>query len=368
MRALVVLLAAVPRLAQEPAPRRLTASLVPLKSPVATISGVRELRDGRLLISDGQQAGLWMVDASSGAMTRVGTVGGDELQYAQPGGFYSSAGDTALLLDRGLTKFLVIAPNGNIVRSRSIQRRGVTESSSEDIDRQRLDARGLSYFIARRSLPGVRTAGSVGVDSTALVRFDAVKQLGDTVALLRGGEVHVVQANEHVQLTRGTVGSPRDDWGVAPDGRIAVVRGTPYRVDWYAPDGRVTRGPTYTIARVPFTPEEKDSIAAASKSGVGASVSGGSLLPSDVPTFFADAKAAFGLNAVTVAPTGQVWVARSQPRGQDGTLYDVFDNRGERIDRVMLDSHARVVGFGSSSVYAMIRGAGGKVTLARYKR
>jgi hypothetical protein len=364
-----MILLAVPVLAQEPAPRRLPSSIIPLKTPVATISGVRELRDGRLLLSDGKQAGLWMVDAASGAMTRIGTVGGDELQYAQPGGFYGS-GDTTLLIDRGLTKFLVIAPNGTIVGSRSIKRRGVSGSSDEDIDLKRIDGRGLAYFTERRRRSGAKTAGSKSVDTTALVRFDAARQSGDTVTLLRGGDVRISQAGENFEVTQGVHGSPRDDWGVAPDGRVAVVRGDPYRVEWYAPDGRVTRGPTYSVTRVPFAAEEKDSIIAAARKGggVSASFAGGTVSDADKPTYFADAKAAFGIHAAVVSPAGQVWVARSQPRSQTGTTYDVFDSKGERIDRVLLDANARVIGFGPNAVYAMIRGSDGKVTLARYKR
>ena len=140
-----------PVAAQEAAARRLAATPVPLNATLATVSGVRELRDGRLLVSDAKMAAVYIAD-TNGVVHQVGSAGGDDTQYAQPGGFYAGIGDSILLLDRGLSKFLVIAPNGSIVGSRSIKRRGVTGSSSDDVDHQRVDAHGLAYFVMRPTI------------------------------------------------------------------------------------------------------------------------------------------------------------------------------------------------------------------------
>src|SRR6185503_8670404 len=124
-----------------------TGTPVQLTGEFATISGVRELRDARLLVSDAKRAAVYAVDLKSRTTQQIGSPGADSAQYAQPGGFYSGLADTTYLLDRGQAKFLVMTPSGNIVGSRSIRVRGRTGSSSEDLDHQRVDARGLAYFV-----------------------------------------------------------------------------------------------------------------------------------------------------------------------------------------------------------------------------
>src|SRR5437764_11179749 len=107
---LAIGLTAVRLSAQEPAARPLTPSAIPRGTEMTTISGVRELRDGRLLLSDAKRPGLFIADPHTGAATLLGTIGGGANEYAQPGGFYSAAGDSVFLLDRGLGKVLVISP------------------------------------------------------------------------------------------------------------------------------------------------------------------------------------------------------------------------------------------------------------------
>jgi hypothetical protein len=367
---LLMLLAGPIALAQEPVPRRPGTTTIPLANRVAAISGVRELPNGQLLLSDAKSAAVYLVDPASGRMKAIGSAGGDSLQYAQPGGFYAGPADTTFLLDRGLGKFLVISPSGAIVGSRSIKRKGYTYSSDE-FDYQQLDRRGLSYFTNMTFSRGQQqhALGDRIVDSTGLMRFDAARQNGDIVAQLRKPESRVVVQTENYQQTQGVVGSPLDEWGVASDGRIAVVHGSPYRVDWIAPNGQVTSGPAYEVARITFDQAERDSITQAAQRGAGGvSVTGG---PGGTSTpkaaqYFADFKAPFALRAVTVSPTGQVWVARTGPRGQGATIYDVFNGAGQRTDRFELPLGARIVGFGPNAAYATVNG-NGSPTLIRIK-
>ena len=61
----------------------------------------------------------------------------------------------------------------------------------------------------------------------------------------------------------------------------------------------------------------------------------------------------------------QIGQQRLQPFGAAGTTYDVFNTQGERTYRVVLSTSARVVGFGSAAVYAVVR-SGGRVVLEKY--
>jgi hypothetical protein len=352
---------------QDTPPRHIAGTTVRISAPLTTISGARELPNGHLLVSDAKRAAVYDVDPNTGAATELGAAGGDERQYAQPGGFYTGAGDTTLLLDRGLAKVLVIDPAGRIVAARSIKQKGITSSSDDDLDHQRVDARALAYFTTWTRFRRAAAKQSV-VDSIALLRFDAARQRAETVTVLRQPEVRVVQATENTQLSQEVFGTPADEWGVAPVGRVAVVRASPYHVEWYSRDGKVTRGPTYAVAPLAFAQAEKDSVAAASRRGGTASVSmagGPSVNAADKHLYFADTRAAFSRNDVIVAPNAEVWVRRSQAYGTSGTTYDVFDDEGRRIDRVLLAGHVRVIGFGKGRAYAVDHD-GGRVALVKF--
>jgi sugar lactone lactonase YvrE len=353
--------------AQESPARRLLPTAIPLSRTLATISGVHELRDGRLVISDGKGAGLYLLDPAARSMTPLGAVGGDSLQYAQPGGLYASAGDSAWLLDRGLAKVLLVSPTGAILRSRSIKENGITYSSDADVDRQRIDGRGLAYFTTHGRMTMARR-GSAVVDSVLLVRFDAARQHYDTVARLREPEARVVQATENMQMTQAVIGSPADGWGVAPSGRVAVVRADPYHVEWIDATGHVARGPVYGVPAIAFTQAEKDSIAKSSgRGGVAVGMGGASSTSTSTPMNFADAKAPFSPPNIVVSPDGHVWVGRSGPADAAAATYDVFDEKGERVDRVAIPDNARIIGFGRGVVYAMLRGGKGAIALVKYK-
>ena len=68
-----------------------------------------------------------------------------------------------------------------------------------------------------------------------------------------------------------------------------------------------------------------------------------------------------------VSPEGRVWVSRNLAAGAAKTVYDVFDGKGERVDRVELPARNRVVGFGPGSIYTAERDERGTASLRKYK-
>jgi hypothetical protein len=173
-----------------------------------------------------------------------------------------------------------------------------------------------------------------------------------------------------VTLTRAVVGAPADGWGVAPDGRVAVVRGRPYRVDWIAPDGTVTTGPEIPHGILPMTEADKRAYRAeqAALPSVGVrSMGGGSSLAGLEPEF-AQTRAPFSPDAVTVSPDAQVWVKRARPAGATDVVYDVFDSRGRRIARLAFPTGSHVAGFGAGAVFMRSSDPSGGAVLAKYRR
>jgi hypothetical protein len=374
--AIIPALAVAAAAQQEPAARRLNPIPIQANTQFMTVSGVREMKGGLLLVTDAKKPAIYRVDTKTGNATMLGSVGADSGQYVQPGGFYSGRGDTTFVLDRGQARISLVSSTSAIVGIRSIRRVGVTGSSSADVDYQRVDSRGLAYFTERVGRLAAKLGGTVS-DSIPLIRFDPLRQHCDTVALLRTREQRIVSMDEHSQVTSAVFGSPEDTWGVASDGRVAVVRAAPYRVEWYAPGGVVTRGPVIAHEPIPYTPAEKAAVegsSAASVSGGGTaggaergSAGGGRATPAPTPRVFAPNKPPFEPNGeAIVSPEGRVWVSRNLPEGAAKTIYDVFDGKGDRVDRVELPARNRVVGFGQGTIYAAERDDHGAVSLRKY--
>ncbi len=363
-----ILALALALLLTEPAARRLTAVPLRVDSPFAHVSAVHELRDGRLVVTDALHPAVYVLAPGSGTTTRLGSVGTGPGQYITPGGLYAAAGDTIFLIDRGMTRLVVVTPDGALGAARSIAQRGHTSASDADVDRQRLDARGLVYFADRSGGLAARLRGG-GSDSLTVLRLDAATQRVDTVARLRAPERTVQQAGDNMTFSRSVVGSPADGWGVAPDGRVAVVRAVPYRVDWYSPTGRITRGPSIAYDPEPMTDADKAAFRARSSGGTQVGVSGtaGSVSANDIPITFASTKPPFDPTGVLVTPAGRVWVKRNGVLGAPQTVYDVFDGAGRRVDRVSLPAGARIVGFGASAVYVSEGDGPSSTSLAKYR-
>jgi hypothetical protein len=335
-----------------------------------TVSGVRELKGGQLLVTDAKKPAIYLIDPKSGNPSLLGSAGADSGQYVQPGGIYSGRADTVFVLDRGQARISIVSPSGTIVGVRSIKQVGVQTASDADVDYQRVDSRGFAYFTVRGGRLLSRLSGGAKSDSIALIRFDPLRQHGDTIAMLRTREAKIVSMDEHMQITQSVIGSPEDTWGIAADGRVAVVRAEPYRVEWYGARGVDARGPVVVHEPIAYTAAEKEAITSASQ----ASAAGVGMVGSErkstggPPRVFAPNKPPFEPNGeAIVSPDGRVWVPRNLPAGASKTIYDVFDGKGERVDRVELPERNRIVGFGVGSVYAVQRDERGAASLRKYK-
>ena len=349
--------------AEEPPARLLKAQPIRVGAGLAHVSAVREIGTGRLLLSNAKGPSVLLVDIATGTVTQVGAAGGGADRYASPGGLYAGPNATTLLLDRGQMRVFTISATGELLGSRSIARRGVTESSDVDADRQRIDANGLAYFVDRHA-PGAM----LGAKASTLVRFDADTQKSEPVATLRNPEVRTIPAGDGLTLGRQVVGSPADGWGVAPDGRVAIVRADPYRVEWHAPEGQVTSGPVVEYTPLAMTEADKKRFASNRGGGrvsIGQTGSTGADL-SKLELLFASTKPAFDPEGVLVSPDSRVWVLRTAPAEATSVTYDVFDTAGRRVDRIALADGDRIVGFGPSAVYARHVDTAGRSELRRY--
>ena len=169
--------------------------------------------------------------------------------------------------------------------------------------------------------------------------------------------------------SRAVIGSPADGWGVAADGRVAVVRASPYRIDWYSTTGVESRGPVYQVDVLPMTEADKQAFIAANPgrgASVGMSTARGAAAPSTADRLFAETRPPFDPEFVMVSPSGRVFVMRTMPTASTDVVYDVFDGRGQRVDRILLPATSRIVGFGSTTIYVR-EGASSGHALKKYE-
>ncbi len=346
---LLPLLAAM-LLVQEPAPRRLPAAELEAPDGVSTVVSLIELTDGRILLSDGKDKALYVIDFAKRTMKHATSTGSGPKEYAQPGGLYRMRNGEIRLLDQTQRRYLRLRADGtpvNTVPFHSVG--GAMSFSSTFNDPHQLDGDGNEY---ERERPG--RGGAMGPEAW-LTRRSATRT--DSLARLRNPESEMRDGGGFRILMTVSF-SPSDGFAVARDGSIALVRAEPYRVEWRAPNGKMVQGPALTFTPQPITAADKAEVEARRRSvqlpgNVRISRPDGSTFDpsSSVPEpRYAAAKPAFVQDPIRIDEQDRVWVRRHAAVGAPA-LYDVFDRQGVRVDRVELPPRTTLAGFGRGVVY-----------------
>jgi hypothetical protein len=348
------------------------------------VQSVRELSDGTLFVAD-PLGGLFVrVDLHEGTVLPVGREGAGPDEWRQPDAVLALPGDSTLLVDLGNTRLTVVDPDGRFIRSHPMAlapaaagrpaASGPMAMAAEIVNPRVTDAAGHVYYQGRSRAaigPGGPAGGAPGADSAEVRRWDPATGEVARLAGLRRAAVATASPGGAAQMAvrmRPIPLSPQDDWAVAPDGRIALVRAEPYRVEWLHADGSVRRGPAIEFRAVPVGGAEKERWLQASGSALsvmmtvqngvtnmqlrrgggraGAAAADASEYewPATLPAFRA--------GSARVDPAGRLWVERYERAGAP-VVHDVFDGEGARIAQVRLPADRRIIGFGRAALYAV---------------
>lgn len=322
------------------------------------VHAVRELPGGHVLVPDPLGKALYRVDMDTGVRAVTGTLGEGPTEYQQPDAAWPLPGDSTLFVDLG---------NGRLVRLGP----GLEFGQAHPIARLQGDGRFVMALPAGVDNGGNVYAAALGgyppdpEGRGSILRIGLVQGSVDTAASYKLGEVVVDESENRVSISPIPL-SPADAWGVAPDGSVVVARSVGYGVDWYAPDGSVTRGDTIAYEPITITAAEKDAYFRDRRrqAGVGMSMtssadgattatffrSGFSEEPNHDDYSWPDVKPPLHASTIRVDPHGRAWVRRHVPAGS-GTAYDLFDRQGNLASAVNLGGDRRVAGFGPESVY-----------------
>jgi hypothetical protein len=386
--------------AQQPPTRTLSRPAVEYDEPFSGLASLRELRDGRLIVTDLRDKTLQLIDLANGSATPIGREGSGPTEWGLPTSVLAMPGDSTYVVDILNSRFLVVGPDGKPVKTFSPAADAAMQTITRGSDGGRggrggaarggaraggatmtfgggmmqaraTDARGRMYYTGMAfalsddgmprqadSLPLLRQSpGSTAVDTVAYVM---PSPNGASVSGSRGGGM------------RFSVGGGRpfengDAWVVFPDGRVAIARAADYRVDIVQPNKTVVRG-----AAVPYTPvrvteaekrqwreaQQNSSMIAVTMNARGGaapqrSVQSGVGRPVQEPDSWPEVKSPFAGNSVFAAPSGETWVFRQRAANDRVPVADVFNARGQLVGRVALPAGIRVVALGLRGVYAV---------------
>lgn len=333
--------------------------LATLDEPFTAISGFVEMPGNKAVVLDVQESRLLMVNFASGDVSPIGRRGGGPGEWQQPLSLLRGSGNQAILGDPGLSKLHLVGQDGKISGAILPPTDDPREMIGMTMSRGS-DARGRVYY---QAMPGFEGGGIP--DSANILRYDPATKTSQLIGTIPTGLTGSASGSsgEMRVMMRTLPLAATDTWAALPDGRVAIVRANPYRVDIVSGPGQVQRGAPVNYAPIKVGTAERDLYRAqrASQRPVMVSIGGGGGARPTPPTQGASAipdeefpavmPPFTGRDAVQVTPEGEIWVLRTRAAADRTPTYDIFSNTGQLMGKATLKPNSMVVGFGAGVVY-----------------
>lgn len=365
---LAALMSTAPAFAQV-AVRDLPRPTREIEEPFSLISGAIEVKPNQVLAVDATEGTMALVDFARGTRSNVGRQGSGPGEYRAPAGLLRVRGDTIWLVDAMLQRITAFNPDlspGTTFPLLMLDQATMTVLTAPFFS----DRSGRVYSSAMKIQAGVGGGGNDMQmslpDSVGLVRFDPRQAARTEVTKLRfpiSGKPEISRSGNSMKYTMAFPGFvAADPWAVFPDGRIAIIRGATYTVEFIAPDG--TRS---TTGRIPYQPvkmteaDQKAEMAEARRAmqeqgkvvqkmlPAGFSMDFELLPPANWP---ANYPAVAPLNALA-APDGRLWVKRNMPFRLGREQWDVIDATGKLVASWRLPAKTTIATVGQGVAYTV---------------
>lgn len=363
-----------PLLAQNVPTRTLSKPDAEYSEPFTQIAGVRELKDGRLIVIDPRDKTVQVVDLKAGTATKLGREGSGPGEYGIPFRLIPLPNDTTAISDMLNNRLLLINPNATVGGFVDLNVPPPAGGRGEGRGMVMIggnmptaaDAKGRMYYQG----PAFRMteSGPQAADSVPMIRWDRASGKRDTIAWLRlpananqissrGG-----RGNQQVMVRMG--GGPpfngADQMVVGPDGRVAIAHHDPFSVDFVSENGQRVRGQPIRHDRLRITDGHKAEWRERQKSATGLMITNdngrrsATMEPAgqtqDPEVWGGEYMPPFLGSALSFSNDGYLWVQRTGPAGQAPT-FDVIDRAGNVAQKVVLPKRARLLGFGNGAIY-----------------
>ena len=354
--------------AQSGAPiRDLPKAVKEIDDPFSLIVAAKEYRPGQLLVSDGVEGQVSLVDFGKGVKSPVGRKGAGPGEYTVAAAFFRVAGDTIWILDGAGAAARIVAfqPDLKPATTFTIQ---LFDTQDTTIMQGSMfgDTRGRLYSTAMKF-----KASATGVavpDSMDLVWFDpragshgGTRTVIGKVRTPSTGKQDIQNQGGHIKVSTPFPGMvPADGWAVFPDGRVAIVRGANYRVEFIRPDGSKPAATSIEYERYKLSEADKqaemDEIKKRIQQQMGMMKK---MMPANItldisvtpPPSWPAEYPPLALLSVLPAPNGDLWVRRATPVKLDHERWDVIDKAGKLVARWRLPNKTTVVAVGTGGIY-----------------
>ena len=362
--------------AQQPAPRTLAKPDAQFDQPFDAVLSVRELADGRVLVTDLGPRTVLLADFKTNQQVTIGRNGQGPGEYQFPGDLLPYLGDTTLLVDRASRRFLTIAADGKLGNTvpfpDAIQGLGEPRGT---------DRQGRIYFQGS-PFPGGLGVGDPGTipDTVAVLRWDRVSGRVDTVARVKVQAIKMQVSgsqNSRAVMMRPQPFAPSDEWAVSSDGRVAIARVGDFHVDWLG-EGAPLRGAPIEFERLKVVEGDREAFLSNMRNSRnrisitrGGPGRGAEMKPPEVTAAdfeWPETKPPFPSRAALMAPEGVLWLVRTTSASDSTPTFDLFDRSGAGTGRVILPLGRRLVGIGKGTLYAVRTDGDGLQWLERYRR
>jgi hypothetical protein len=372
--------------AQQLPVRTMTRPVAEFAEPYTSVRGVRELADGRLIVTDNRDKLVQLVDLRTGRASTLGREGSGPNEYQMPTGALPLPGDSTLVPDALNARFLLLGPGGTLAgtwvpamadapaggggRAPQGAVMSVGGGPVQIIGARATDAQGRLYMAGPPI--AMTPEGPRAADSIPVLRVNRRTMATDTMAWLRPpkGNTNVNASGGNMSIRIGGGPFAADDgWTVLPDGRVVVVRHGDYHVEVYpaTPKGTPVRGTPVRATPLRVTEAEKRAwreerastapvaIAMTRTDGPGGTTTrtAPANLAQQEPDAWPDVMPLFQSQQVYTAPDGSIWVGRYRAASDRTPRYDVFDATGKHTGQVVFPARTRIVGFGKGTVYTV---------------
>ena len=323
------------------------APAITLKQPDAKlpaeftkIVSVRELSDGRILVSDQKEQRLVVADLRSGKVEPVGRLGGGPGEFRNAGRLIPLAGDSTLMVDWIARRWLVL-DGARIAATVPPEAPAITATNAFLLSADR--SGHVLADVYARPVAGQRFNPA---DSMRVIRVERTTGRVDTVGRIRS------RYERGRAFGRGEVSVPPLAIGEQAllflDGWMAIARLEPYQVDWRSPDGRTIRGTPLPFTVTKVNEREKRAYLAREEKAWGRA-------PQYAPNpVWPENLSPFERDALLAAPDGTVLVRRLPSASVSDTRYDVVDRRGALVRQISLPENRWIVGFGRRAAYLVV--------------
>lgn len=349
---------------QAPPVRDLPKPTRELEDPYSLVAAVREVGRGLVVVADAMDGELTTANFATGERSPLGRQGAGPGEYRAPGALFRVRGDTIWAMDAAQQRITVFLPDLKAGVPFHLQMFD-TQTSTALMAPFNADDSGRMYS---NIMPVGGGASGVQIpDSVEVVRFDprgtGARTKLSKVRFPTSGTPEMKVEGQSIKYTMAFPGLvTADSWAVFPDGRVAIVHGASYTVEFIAADGKRTTSRPIVYDRTPVTRADQEAEMAEAKKqlaeqmkAVRRTMPPGFTLDINMtaPESWPSSYPAITPMAIHAAPDGMLWVRRSTPAKLDREQWDVIDPSGAVVARWRLAQRTRLAGVGAGVAYVV---------------